>query len=153
MTPPTSIKEISMPRSPRRLLALALALGVASSAALVPAMSAAQDDAGGEILLQVAYTWKVKGTKVTGTVTNDDSADARGTAKVTRRAGGRTTTFATGGTLRVAAGRKQTLTLTLTKAGRSWFKRHGTASAELVMQVTAGTRSGDVSNEIRLRRA
>lgn len=135
--------------SPRLLLPLLVALGAA-----LPAVSAAQDDAGGEILLEVAYGWKLRGSTVTGAVTNGDRAAVSGTAKVTRTSSkGTPVTLATGGRIMVAAGDKQTVKLTLTTSGRSFFKRRTKATLNLVLQERAGARSGDVTEEIVVRKA
>jgi hypothetical protein len=105
-----------------------------------------------EILLEVAYSWKVKGSRLSGTVTNGDRSDVQGTARVTRRSSGKTVTLATGGKLSVAAGHKQVLSLSLTKAGKGFFRRHARATAQLVLKETAGTRSGEETDDIKIHR-
>jgi hypothetical protein len=153
--------------APRRLpllLALTLGAGVPSATALAssvshpstpgPTATAAQDDGeANEILLEVAYSWKVKGSRLSGTITNGDTSDVTGTAKVTRQSQGRTLTLATGGRLAVAAGQKQVLSLTLTRTGKRFFKRHRKVTAQLELSETAGTRSGDETDEIKVHRA
>ncbi len=152
--------------SPHRLpLLLALALGVAAPA--VPAVASATthpsaprqtttsdpDDEADELLLGVPLTWTLRGSTIRGTITSDDRSDVGGTAKIVREAGGRATTFATGGRLAVPAGGRQTLKLVLTKAGTRYFRRHRTATVQLVLHEDAGDRSGITTEEIRIRKA
>ncbi|UTI66958.1 hypothetical protein NBH00_12290 [Paraconexibacter antarcticus] len=153
--------------TPNRIpLLLAAALGAAlpgTAALATPATppraagaavtaSAAQGE-GDEILLEVASTWKLKGTRITGTVTNADRSALTGTAKVTRDSSkGTPITLATGGRLAVAAGRRQVVTLTLTTAGKQYFRHRRTASVDLALREFAGTRRGEVGEGIVVRK-
>lgn len=149
-----------------RSLLLALVVGGVLSTTLAQATSTTRPAAGtaiataaqsdgeaDEIQLDVAGSWKLKDSKVSGTVTNNDRSDITGTAKLTARPGGKTVTIATGGPLDVAVGQKQTLSLKLTQAGKSLFKRHTKAKADLLVQEHADTRSGDLDVDVEIHKA
>lgn len=128
-----------------------VATGVLAAAPVLPA-ALAEDDAGNEILVETGAKWTLKGSKVTGTLTNGNAAQLDGLGKLTVTPRSTKLTLAKGTAFSIASRGKAKVTFTLTKTGKSYFKKRSKARVDMDLAVKAGGQTGTITTDVVVRK-